>query len=252
MVKLTVVKQLSISTGLYKPARTLYRLLNKSQLAKFHQELEFYSKLIEPGSLCFDVGANIGEKTEVFLKIGASVVAFEPQPDCMKELKARCGHYRKKLCMCQSAVGEESGEAVLHLRESSGQASLLSNWQGKPKNNISVPVTTLDRAIVEFGKPDYCKIDVEGYELNVLKGLTQAIPLLSFEYHLTECEIETTRACLNYLSKFGELLINLTPSSILVFTFQDWMTIDQFLKVFPDGLRNREGYFYGDIFVRIT
>ena len=107
MLLRTIAKQLSISTGLYRPARSLYRLLNQAQSSKLRQEFDFYSKVIKPGSLCFDVGANIGEKSEIFLKAGASVVAFECQTDCLRELNARCGHDRGKFRMCKSALGEE-------------------------------------------------------------------------------------------------------------------------------------------------
>ena len=251
MSKLQFVKQLALSTGLFGPAYALYRLLNRTELARYHQGLKFYSKLLQPGNLCFDVGANIGKKTEIFLKLGTSVVAFEPQPDCMKEIKARCKSFGNKLHTCQSAVGEKSGEVILHLNEeSTDQASLLNDWEGKPKGSIRVPMTTLDDAIAKYGKPDYCKIDVEGYEFNVLQGLRHVIPLLSFEYHLREREIKTVYSCLDYLSQFGELQVNLIPSISMEFAFEEWMKLDQFLSVFPKDFRNREGYFYGDIFIQ--
>jgi FkbM family methyltransferase len=252
MTKLTRVKQFALATGLFRPAYALYRLLNQAELSRFRQGLDFYAQLLEPGNLCFDVGANIGKKTELFLKLGASVVAFEPQPDCMRELKARCGNFQDQLQTCQSAVGDQSGEVVLHLlEESSGQASLLSDWEGTPKGTIRVPITTLDQAIVKYGKPDYLKIDVEGYELNVLKGLTSGISLFSFEYHLREREITTVLNCLDYLSQFGKMQINFTPSESMEFA-TEWMSHAEFLAIFPEDLRDRQGYFYGDIFVQIT
>ena len=251
MTKLALVKQLALSTGFFRPAYALYRLLNRTELARYRQELNFYSQLLQPGNLCFDVGANIGKKTEIFLKVGTSVVAFEPQPDCMTEIKARCGNFGDKLHTCQSALGEKSGEVILHLKEeSSDQASLLNDWEGTSKDSIKVPMTTLDHAIAKYGKPDYCKIDVEGYELNVLQGLTQEIPLLSFEYHLRKREIKTVHSCLDYLSQFGELWVNLIPSTSMEFAFKEWINLDKFLSVFPKGFRDREGYFYGDIFVQ--
>jgi len=124
-----LLKRMAISTGTYRPARIVYRMLDGAQSLKFRQEVAFYSKLLLPGSLCFDAGANIGEKTEAFLQAGASVVAFEPQPDCLRELTARCRHYGKRLRTCQTVLGEKRQEIVLHLRESSGQASLLEDWR---------------------------------------------------------------------------------------------------------------------------
>ena len=47
---------------------------------------------------------------------------------------------------------------------------------------MDVEVTTLDRLIAIYGAPTFCKIDVEGSELQVLEGLTEALPALSFEF----------------------------------------------------------------------
>jgi FkbM family methyltransferase len=247
------LKQLALSTALYRPARALYRAINRTQSERYREVLGFYSKLIDRGSLCFDVGANIGERTEALLTLGASVVAFEPQPACVRELKARCGGYKKHLHLRQTAVGNERGQAEIYFRRSSGQASLLQDWQGEPTGEkLTVPLITLDDAISEFGVPSYCKIDVEGSELNVLRGLSHPIPLLSLEYHLSEREIDATYACLTHLSQFGELSINLTPLDRLHFHFPDWLSCTEFLKIWPKEFKAREGFFYGDMFVRVT
>ena len=248
----TTIKHISISTGIYGPARALYRVVNRPRLAEFRQELAFYSSLVTPGCLCFDVGANIGVKSEILLEAGTRVVAFEPQADCMRELRARCKRFGNRLTACQSAVGSQEGQAVLHIRESRGQSSLLKDWEGVPDIEVNVPVTTLDNAIAEFGVPTYCKIDVEGFELEVLKGLSHTIPLISFEYHLREREIDTTRACLDYLATLGDLRINAIPSHQFVLEFEEWLTPTDFWNRFPESFRDRKGYFYGDIFVRMV
>lgn len=253
MVKLTTVKRLYQSNWLYQPARTLYwRLLKQERLVKFHQEVAFYSQLLEPNSLCFDLGANIGEKTEALLKAGMRVVAFEPQPDCMRELEARCSRYRSRLSQCQCAVGANFGVTEMYVHAHHGHSSLDRNWTvGEVVSKIYVPVTTLDRAIAKYGQPKYCKIDVEGWEHEVLKGLTQPIPLLSFEYHLQKDNIDKTLACIDYLSHLGELRINITPAEKLLFTFQEWLPTKEFLRTFPNSFCSRNEYGYGDIFIRI-
>jgi FkbM family methyltransferase len=253
MTKLTTIKHLYQSNWLYQPARSLYwRLLKPDRLAKLRQEVTFYSKLLEPHSLCFDLGANIGEKTEALLKAGMRVVAFEPQPSCMRELEARCSPYRGKLSKCPCAVSAESGVTKLYVHAHHGHSSLDQNWTvGEVVSSIDVPMTTLDRAIAKFGKPNYCKIDVEGWEYEVLKGLTQPIPLLSFEYHLQKDNIDKTLACIDYLSHLGELSINITPAEKLLFTFEKWLPVKEFLKLFPDSFCSQKEYGYGDIFVSI-
>ncbi|MBN3922944.1 FkbM family methyltransferase [Nostoc sp. NMS4] len=250
----SIVKDFSISTGLYRPIRNLYRLLNQKQLKDrlnyFQREVSFYSKLLDSNSLCFDVGANIGAKSEAFLIAGAKVVAFEPQPECMRELKARCSNYHSKFHPVQKAVGAEPGEATLYTRERSGIASFYEDWVGTVQSSIQVSITTLDHAIDEFGKPDYCKIDVEGWELEVLKGLTQPISLLSFEYHITEREINTTAACINYLSNLGKILINVVPAEMHSFVFEEWLSPDEFFKRFPEDVADLGKDGYGEIWIR--
>src|SRR4051794_25269312 len=110
---MTTFKKFAISLGLYRSSRFLYRhLINREQLHGLRHDTAFYSKIVDAGSLCFDVGANIGEKAEALLYAGATVVAFEPQPDCMSELKARCGH-RPQFTARQAAVGSQVGETTM-------------------------------------------------------------------------------------------------------------------------------------------
>ncbi|OWY64728.1 hypothetical protein B7486_45690 [cyanobacterium TDX16] len=238
-------RQLLSSIGLYQPIRAIYRYF------EHRQEVAFYSKLLEFDDLCFDVGANVGKKTAALLEAGMRVVAFEPQPGCMYELKARCRDYRGRLADRQCAVGAEPGELTLYVSAIDSHSSLKQNWLGEESvDEIQVPVITLDQAIAEFEKPDYCKINVEGWEYEVLKGLTQPIPLISFEYHLSE--VDQALACLDYLSRFGLLRINLRAQGRSMFTYQDdGLPLEEFLNLFPDTLRSLKGYSYGDIFVRI-
>jgi FkbM family methyltransferase len=245
----SAIKKYGILTGWYRPG-AFSRLFNQDYLAKFNQETSFYSTLLKPSDLCFDVGANIGEKSEVLLKVGANVIAFEPQPDCVQELQARCIPYRNKLEICQSAVGAEIGEAELYISSySSATSSFFQDWS-EGSTTIKVPMTTLDQAITKFGIPSYCKIDVEGWEFEVLKGLTQRIPLISIEYHLGQREVDIVIDCLSYLSRFGELLINITTAENLEFALPEWVTLEQFLELFPSNFQGRYEYRYGDIFIR--
>jgi FkbM family methyltransferase len=241
------VKKVALSAGLYRPG-TFRRWFNRDYLNKFNQDISFFSKLLEPNPLCFDIGANIGEKSEILLSIGANVVAFEPQLQCVEQLKARCRPYRKQLQIRQTALGSEMGEAEFYASETSALSSFFQDWSDST-TKLRVSVTTLDRAIAEFGKPNYCKIDVEGWELEVLKGLTQPIPLISIEYHLGEREVNIVRDCLAYLSQFGELQINITTAETLVFSLQEWVSLEKFLELFPDTFRDRYEYRYGDIFI---
>ena len=64
-----------------------------------------------------------------------------------------------------------------------------------------VPVTTLDELVTTHGRPDFCKIDVEGYEPEVLSGLSQPLPVIQFEFH-GELMADAA-ACLDKLETLG-------------------------------------------------
>jgi hypothetical protein len=127
---------------------------------------------------------------------------------------------------------------------------LLAEWQQEIESTVEVPVTTLDVAIAQYGLPDYCKIDVEGYEVQVLQGLTRPIPLLSLEYHLRRDGTQQLIECLNYLSRFGEIRLNITPAETPEFGLPTWYDKAKFIEFFVHEVPGWKGYSYGDVFVR--
>src|SRR4051794_3847053 len=111
------IKSALISVGLYKPARLFYdHVIRRERLKEMKQTREAFSKLVKAGDLCFDIGANIGQKSEALLQLGARVVAVEPQPQCASELKARCSGYPGFVAV-EKAVGREPGHAKLYISQ---------------------------------------------------------------------------------------------------------------------------------------
>ncbi len=159
------------------------------------KRLAFYCSFIKSGDLIFDIGANIGNRVAIFLKIGAKVVAVEPQPACIAQLTNKFGNRIQLEPVC---LGAAEGEMNMYISNESTLSTLSKNFierTGKTrfKNNqwdqqIAVKVNTLDNLIAKYGLPVFCKIDVEGFEAEVLKGLSQAIPQLSFEYCVPEMQ----------------------------------------------------------------
>lgn len=100
---------------------------------------------------------------------------------------------------------------TLYADGSDAAASLLPDWnrklygESRKIESQTVSVTTLDQLIADFGKPDYIKIDVEGFENEVLLGLSQPVPLVSVEFHAKE--ISLASACIETLSKLGKLTL---------------------------------------------
>jgi FkbM family methyltransferase len=224
--------------------------LRPAQIQAHYDDISFYRSLLPHSVLCFDVGANIEEKSEAMLKIGARVVAFEPSPEALLELRARCSRY-KAWTLVPAAVGSEPGIAILSCPKDSAKSSLAEDWSRDVVSTTYVPIVTLDAAINTFGKPFYCKIDVEGWELEVLRGLTHPIALLSCEFHLSERDITKTLLCLKRLEDFGPSYVNITPAESPFFHFPEWIPLKQFVEWFPGDLKHTlSGYLYGDIFVK--
>jgi FkbM family methyltransferase len=247
-----IIKKASLSFGLYRQARALQRYLNKSEMETYLSDKKFYSQLIpQAPALCFDVGANIGRMTEVLLTLGHNVVAFEPQPECVREIKARSSPFKRRLQIQQSALGSNPGTESMFVRESSAQTSLRPAWEGKVTGTVQVPVSTLDIAIERFGLPYYCKIDVEGWELHVLQGLSQPIPLLSFEYHQEEDKMNEAFACLERLRSISKISVNITPREQSRFALDDWIDADGLKTVFEERFRGKVEFLFGDIYARM-
>jgi len=129
------------------------------------------------------------------------------------------------------------------------QASLVTDWFPGPTVAYPVPVQTIDDAIAEFGRPAFCKIDVEGFELEVLRGMSAAIPAVSFEYHLSPKDKAKVVDCLDYLGRLGPIRINYLGDGMLALGRRDWSTPDAFIPFFLHDLE-KDGGFFGDIFVR--
>jgi FkbM family methyltransferase len=247
---MSLIKDLTIATGLYRPARWVVRHMRSVERTRHQGDVSLYRSLVPDGALCFDVGANIGVKSEALLQAGARVVSFEPHPTLVSELRARCSRHAG-WTLVQSALGSEAAIATLYAHEHHGESSLGRDWSGQVVATIPVPVVTLDAAIRMFGVPWFCKIDVEGWEGEVLKGLTQPIPLVSIEFHLTDKDVAKTTWCLERLRDLGMTEANLCPAESSSFHFPNWLPLGDFIKWFPGDLERSLGTDkYGDIFLR--
>ena len=217
----------------------------------------FYSELVGPGSLVFDVGAHVGDRTAAFAALGARVIALEPQPLVARWLRRLVGR-RKDVIILEEAVGARQGTAALAVSSRTPTVSTLSaRWRQKmPEDNagfstvswdaqVEVPVTTLDLLIGRYGLPDFCKLDIEGYEAEALAGLTGAIPSVSVEF--VRGGLDVAEACVGRLAELGSYEFNAVAGEERVFRFRRWRTQDEILSWLSTGA---DDLAFGDLYAR--
>ncbi len=248
------LKSLSMNVGLYPHFRYLHdRVLVPTRTTELRETMSLYSQFFSPGDLCFDVGANMGNKTEAMLRLGARVLSVEAHPGCVRELEARFKGNPAFQCV-PKAVGREPGRAIFYANPTSQLSSMRPDWAKQQfasheSTPLETEITTLDQLIKEFGVPKFCKIDVEGMERDVLQGLSQPLKLISIEYHALEPALGETYECLERLNSFGQVRLNVSPGETFQLFSDDWWDYQSFLEFFRGEFLQKPEHFYGDIFI---
>src|SRR6188768_2421609 len=176
-----------------------------------------YGNFVRPGDLVFDVGAHIGDRVASFHRLGARVVAVEPQPSMVRALRLLYGR-SKSVAIEALAVGRELGRARMLINVDNPTVSSVSRafveaahgapgWETQRwSETADVAVTTLDALIAKHGVPAFIKIDVEGFEAEALSGLSQAVRALSFEF--TTIQPDVALACIARCEAMGYARFN--------------------------------------------
>ena len=210
-----------------------------------------------PGKLAFDIGAHVGNRVRAWRKLGARVVAVEPQAAPLSVLRRLYGN-DTGVSIVSEACGPREGREVLHVCETSPTLSTLS---GKWISTVSraesfrgitwdreelVSVTTLDALIERHGTPDFIKIDVEGFEADVLAGLSRPVSQLSFEF--LPASIEIALRCVDRLEELGSYEYNYSMVETMRLAGESWVGPEQMkasLEAMPRLGRS------GDVYARL-
>ncbi len=220
---------------------------------------ELYRPFVGAGDLVFDVGAHLGDRTQAFRGLGARVVALEPQPAVRRWLELLVGRSRD-VSVRAEAVGRAVGTARLALSHGTPTvSSLAEDWPStlptkdagfrdvRWDESLEVPVTTLDALIEHTGLPNFCKIDVEGYEAEVLAGLNHRIPALSVEF--ASWALDVAETCVRRLEALGAYEFNAIEGEERSFISERWLAADEMVA----WLKDREGSVSsGDVYARLT
>lgn len=237
-----ILVQILKAVGLYnvllaqkrKRDRKIFEATEKKYAAA---RIPFYSRFLSPGDLVFDVGANVGNRVESFLSIQCKVVAIEPQTSCVATLQQKFGN---RISIEQVGLGNAEGEMEMFIADESTISTLSTDfiertktqkfkhnrWEKKEK----IRITTMDNLIKKHGVPAFCKIDVEGYESEVLRGLSAPIGKLSFEFNVPEMNDNLFR-CLELLNTLSpDYKYNYSVGESMVYALDSWMNYAQFIN----------------------
>ena len=220
-----------------------YRFKDPSQFKKYKIEFSFYNEFLHshPGKndLIFDVGANMGRKSFIFLKLAKKVIAFEPSEKLFRFLKRRFQIDNVLLFNC--ALGSsvttldffvvEGNEAYNSLNKKHIESTAIKRRIATRENIklTKVKVEILENFIQKYGMPKYIKIDVEGHEYEVIKGLKTPVPLLSFETNLPEFRNEAIDT-INYLQTISRNKYSFNFSADFSWISKDFLSANEAVK----------------------
>lgn len=217
----------------------------------------FYRPFMQPGQLVFDIGAHLGDRTTAFAALGARVVALEPQPRLFAWLQRLAGRGDRVVCLPQ-AVGATPGTMELVTSLSNPTvASLSPGWRARVgreqpgfagvnwDTRLRVEVTTLDQLIARYGEPVFCKIDVEGFEPEVLAGLSRPLSALSLEF--VAGTLDQALACVERLEHLAAYRYQVVEGERRQFLLADWIDADGIRTWFEAGAG---GLASGDLYAR--
>lgn len=218
------------------------------------KRLVFYRQFAGQGDRVFDVGANLGNRAKIFSRLGAYVVAVEPQADCARHLHS-VFHKVPNFCLVQRALGSSAGQLEMLIHEDHSMISSLSpDWvrsvtesgrfANKWNRKVLVQVDTLDHLIAEYGAPDFVKIDVEGFEDQVVAGLSVPVKALSLEF--THEYIGSTFKCIKHLCGLGECRFQISLGESMELSLDNWVARSEILDILTELAPGT----WGDLYVR--
>ena len=248
----------SLSDWLHTARGTLRSLrIYYGDRPRHHAMDALYTQFVRRGDLVFDVGSHVGDRIASFRRLGCRVVALEPQPHLARLLTLLYG-WRRDVTVVHAAAGAMPGLLDLHLNlanptVATGSAAFIAaakdadGWREQRwTRRIPVTQTTLDDLIRQHGEPVFIKIDVEGFEAEVLAGLSRPVAALSFEF--TTIQRDIAHAALDRCAALGRYSFNVALGESQRLLSARWLEaaeIGDWLDALPPEANS------GDIYARL-
>ncbi len=185
--------------------------------------------------LIIDIGANVGNTVSNFIKVSNKVVCFEPNPTLSSYLKNI--FLDENVVVDNRGVSNKNGTQTFNISNANTISTFSEDWIKNSRftndynwnNTVEVETITLDSIIELYGVPDYIKIDIEGYEYEVLTSFNTLLPntLIAFEW--AEEQKDKIKSTLEHLNKLGYNLFGYTEFDEILFDEQiEWFVFENF------------------------
>ena len=181
------------------------------------------------------------------------MIGFEPNPRLVEILRKRFNN--RNVIIDSRGLSNEIGEKKFRIANADTISTFSEDWVNNSRftggyswnEGIIVDTTTLDSVIEQYGTPDYIKIDVEGYEFEVLTSLTKVLEntIISFEW--AEEQKNKIEQTIKYLFNLGYKKFSYTEADKILMDVEiDWRTIDKLnlIENLDDQRKDKWGMIY--------
>ena len=204
--------------------------------------------------LVFDIGANLGNTVKIFTEVSEKVIAFEPNPILLTNLNDM--FKGRNVVIDSRGLSNEVGRKIFNVSYADSVSTFSDDWINNSRFSekitwqypTEVEVTTLDNIIDEYGIPDYVKIDVEGYEYEVLISLNKFLPDTLFAFEWAEEMKDKIYLTLEHVYNLGYKSFSLTEEDVVMFdkqlTWMDYSDLLEEVSLFEPDRKIRWGMIY--------
>lgn len=185
--------------------------------------------------LVFDIGANIGKTVDIFKTKSEKVIAFEANPNLTTSLENKFSG--QNVLVVNKGLSNENGIKKFNIASYHTISTFAEDWINESRfsnsynwnQSVDISTITLDSAIDEYGIPDYIKIDVEGYEYEVLTSFTKLLPNTIFAFEWAEEQKNKIEKIINHIKSLGYTHFSYTEADDVLFDNQiSWTSFESF------------------------